>query len=446
MTRATHGEDHALPRAEIAVAWEGELGRLVARHALGWLVGANGVGLLLATLLLAPRLGDVLAPLSYGRWATVHLDLELYGWGALPLVGLLFRLFLGPRERGLGRLALGLWSLALVAGTASWLLGGSGGKPFLDWRGPANLAFVAAQLSLAAVLGVGLWRTRPGRTRDGGPGSGGSRPWFARAALWLVLLTVPAWLALGESDATYPPVNPASGGPTGVSLLGSTLGVIWIFVAAPAFLGLERRRSSPRSAWIVALLALHTMVFLGLDHGERTHRDTLEQLALASLLVWAVFLPRLYAAHHWPQPTRRWRIAFLAWGGLLLASALATFQPGVLDRLKFTDGLVAHAHLAMAGMMSAFGMLLLVASAPDGVAEGLTAGRPFLLWQAGCLLQILVLAAAGWIEGGDSGAGWSALTGELTPISVLYSLRWLGGASMLIASLLWWRAARRVSR
>lgn len=443
----TPSAEHRQVGGDVAEAGnERELGRAVARHALTWLATANGVGLLLATLLLAPRLGDLLVPLTYGRWATVHLDLELYGWGALPLVGLLFRLYLGPRELGLGRLALGLWSLALVAGTVSWLRGGSGGKPFLDWSGPANFAFVAAQLGLAAVLGVGLWRARGVVAGAAGVRRYSPWAWRGKVALWLVLLSVPWWLALGESAATFPPINPASGGPTGVSLLGSTLGVIWIFVAAPAFLALERRRPSPRSEWIVGALALHTVAFLLLDHGERSHRDALEQLALASLVVWAFLLPRFYAAFAWPPSTRRWRLAFLVWGGLLLATAVATFRPGILDRLKFTDGLVAHAHLAMAGMMSAFGMLLLVASVSDGLAERLVAWQPFSLWQAGCALQILVLVAAGWIEGVDPGVGWEALPGDLTPISVLYSLRWLGGASMLLASFLWWRAASRVSR
>ncbi len=412
-----------------------ELGRVVAGHALAWLVAANGVGLLLATLLLVPELGGWMAPFTYGRWAAVHLDLELYGWCALPLVGLLLRLYLSPREAPLGRAAVALWSAALLAGAASWLAGTSTGKPFLDWTGPASLLFLVAQLALAAVLGAGLWRSRP-------PGAAlAARAWWGRAALWLVLLTVPAWLALGESRATYPPINPASGGPTGVSLLGSTLGVIWIFVATPAALGLRRRRPLPRSGGVVALLALHTLAFLLLDHGERTHRDLLEQVALGSLLLWAIVLPRYFAAYAWPLPLRRWRLAFLGWAGLLVASAFATFQPGVLDRLKFTDALVAHAHLAMAGMVSAFSLLLLAATGPEELARDLDRPLPFALWQAGCGVQLLALTAAGWIESGDPGATWRSAA-ELSAISGLYLLRWLGGAAMLAASIAWLAAVR----
>jgi len=412
-----------------------ELGRIVAGHALAWLVAANGVGLLLATLLLVPELGGWMAPLTYGRWAAVHLDLELYGWCALPLVGLLLRLYLSPREAPLGAAAVGLWSAALLAGALSWLAGMSSGKPFLDWTGPANLLFLAAQLALAAVLAAGLWRSRPRGAAVA------ARAWWGKAALWLALLTVPAWLALGESRATYPPINPASGGPTGVSLLGSTLGVLWIFVATPAALALQRRRPSPRSGGVLALLVLHSLAFLLLDHGERTHRDALEQVALGSLLLWAIVLPRYFAAYVWPDALRRWRLAFLAWAGVLVASALATFQPGVLDRLKFTDALVAHAHLAMAGMVSAFVLLLLAAAGPDELARGLDRPFPFTLWQAGCALQLLALTAAGWIESGDPGATWRSAA-ELSAISWLYLLRWLGGAAMLAASIAWLAAAR----
>ena len=70
---------------------------LATLHGLTWLVVGCSVGLLLATLLLVPRLGELLSPLTYGRWMPVHLNLLLYGWCALPLVALLFRIYLsGP--------------------------------------------------------------------------------------------------------------------------------------------------------------------------------------------------------------------------------------------------------------------------------------------------------------------------------------------------------------
>ena len=54
------------------------------RHALGWLAFGNAVGLYLALLLMEPRLQAGIW--TYGRWVPVHLNAQLYGWTALPLV------------------------------------------------------------------------------------------------------------------------------------------------------------------------------------------------------------------------------------------------------------------------------------------------------------------------------------------------------------------------
>jgi len=126
-------------------------------HAVGWLVVGCGVGLWMATLLLFPELGRVLAPWSYGRWAPLHLDLTLYGWLAIPLVGLLLRWYGADRFERAVAWALAAWSASLVAGAASWLQGRTSGKLFLDWNGPAAWIFAAAQVACAAVLGAALF-------------------------------------------------------------------------------------------------------------------------------------------------------------------------------------------------------------------------------------------------------------------------------------------------
>ena len=92
----------AAPRAELAPGLAEEL----AIAALGWLAAGCAAGLLLALLLAWPDLNALLAPLTYGRWVPVHLDALLYGWTALPLVGLLLRLYLpGAEGEGAGRAA-----------------------------------------------------------------------------------------------------------------------------------------------------------------------------------------------------------------------------------------------------------------------------------------------------------------------------------------------------
>ena len=62
---------------------------VTAWHSFAWLILSNCIGLLLATLLLLPRLNRFLGEWTYGHWALpLHLNLNLYGWCSLPLVAL----------------------------------------------------------------------------------------------------------------------------------------------------------------------------------------------------------------------------------------------------------------------------------------------------------------------------------------------------------------------
>ena len=65
-------------------------------------------------------------------------------------------------------------------------------------------------------------------------------------------------------------------------------------------------------------------------------------------------------------------------------SAVPMFLPGLLDRVKFTNALVAHAHVAMAGMVSCFLVIVLIALNQGTALAGLFDSRaPFWLWQGG---------------------------------------------------------------
>ncbi len=128
---------------------------------------------------------------------------------------------------------------------------------------------------------------------------------------------------------------------------------------------------------------------------------------------------------------------------MLLISAVLTVLPGVLDRVKFTDVLVGHAHLAMAGMATSFGALVLVALT-HGSALGRVLSEPiwFVLWHAGCAVHIGALVAAGAFEAANPGA----IFGPDLRITGLYAARWAGGVLMLAASLGWLGpAVRRAS-
>lgn len=415
------------------VAWARPV-EIATVHALSWLGAATGVGLLLALLLLFPGLGAALGPLTYGRWMPLHLNLALYGWLALPLVALLFRAFLPRRGPARGaELAVQAWSASLFVGAAAWLAGRSTGKAFLDWEGVARAAFLANLLFLAGVLAAGLVR----RARAGEPRARTAGLW----GLWGVLLAVPAALVFATSPATYPPINPATGGPTGASLLGSTLCVIAIFLGTPLLLKLPAR--APLRSPVLEVfgaLAAHAAFFAAIGLGDRSHREPLQIAAVATLLVWAWLLPRWLSRFEWSAECRLWLIAFLAWGGALLASAVPMFLPGLLDRIKFTNALVGHAHLAMAGMATSFAALLLAALNRETRLAGVLGDRSaFLLWNAGNFIHVAALVAAGALEALDPGI---VFRGD-PRITNLYAVRALAGAAMVSAAVRWLRHASR---
>jgi cytochrome c oxidase cbb3-type subunit 1 len=395
---------------------------LATLHALVWLAVTCSVGMLLSVLLVAPDLGKVFGPLTYGRWMPLHLNLALYGWLALPLVALLLRAF--GAERG-AEIAVQVWSGSLMVGAIGWLSGETTGKAFLDWSGVSRVVFLLSQLVLAGVLAVGL----AGRKARG--------LWV----LWMGLLTVPVALWVATSPSTYPPVNPDTGGPTGASLLGSTLFVIAIFAGTPLLLGLARRDETWKAGWrLFGALGLHSVFFVAVAQGDHSHREPLQITAVASLLVWAWLLPRWLRRFDWPEGSRPWLRAFLAWGGALLVTAVPMFLPGFLDRIKFTNALVGHAHLAMAGAASSFAALILVVVNDRTRLRGCLGSRgSFALWHGGNVLHVAALVAAGWVEAVDPGA---LFRGEMV-ITAFYLVRALAGAAMLAASWRWAAAALR---
>jgi cytochrome c oxidase cbb3-type subunit 1 len=404
---------------------------LATVHALSWLAAACAVGMLLALLLVAPELGRVLGPLTYGRWMPLHLNLALYGWLALPLVALLFRAFGAGRG---AQMSVQVWSGSLMVGAVGWLTGETTGKAFLDWSGVSRAVFLFGMVVLAGVLAAGLvdrWRA--------------GRPVRGLWALWMGLLAVPAALWMATSPATYPPVNPDTGGPTGASLLGSTLCVIAIFAGTPLLLGLERTggiADMRRAAWTVfGALGVHSLFFLAVARGDHSHREPLQIAAVASLLVWAWLLPRWLRHFEWPDGSRPWLLAFLAWGGALLVTAVPMFLPGFLDRIKFTNALVGHAHLAMAGAASSFAALILVVVNDRTRLRGCLGDRgSFALWHGGNAVHVAALVAAGWVEMADPGA---VFRGEMA-ITACYLVRTLAGAAMMAAAWRW--AAEAVRR
>lgn len=430
--RSEAGIAAASPADAIALA--------VTRASVAWLCAANLVGVLLAALLLWPGIGRWLAPFSYGRWMPLHTDLQLYGWCALPVAGVLLAAYLPGSRRSVtrARAALAMWSAALVFSGAHWLGGGASGKLFVEWSGVARFAFPAALSVLWVVLADG-WRAN--RLHQGR-----MTRWMT-GALLAGLLLVPSVLYLSSSPSVFPVVNPHSGGATGSSLLGSSLGIIVLFLACPALLRRPSRESaSAGRAWIVwAWLAVSTIAFVLAGHGNDSHHAAGQIAALAMLLPWPLLVAAYWRRHEWTDGSARWLAAALAWGFVLTATGFLTFLPGASERMKFTNALVAHAHLAMAGLLTSVNVVLLLNLGGRRTAVPALASRAlFWLWQSGCAMHVAVLMALGWLEGADASllrsGGWI--------VDGAYLVRLASGVMMAASASGWlWRltVGRKVS-
>lgn len=389
----------------------------VRRHSLAWLVAANLVGCLLAVLLLWPELNDRLAPLTYGRWVPLHLNWSLYGWCALPLVGVLLHYYLPTDDRAAfaARWVVRIWSGALLAGGLSWLAGRVGGKLFLDWTGSARSLWAFAGLVLWTGLLFQAWRN----------------PALSRWA-WGILIAlgaVPPLLYWAAAPGTYPPVNPATGGATGASLLGSTLGVVGIFGLLPWLLRLPPVGPAWPRRWFAAGLALSLSLYAGIGHGDASHYRPDQIIGLGSLVIWLPLAWWYGRAFQWAPASRPWLAAAFGWWVLLVLSGWFIFLPGVADRVKFTNVLVAHSHLAMAGLVTSLHLALLL-NLGSGRAPHITS---FWLWQAGCILHIAALVWLGWQEAAQP----TLLQIRGGMADLCYGLRLASGGVMLLASVDW---------
>lgn len=395
-------------------------------HALGWMLVANAVGVLLAVLLLFPQLGLIMGEWTYGRIVPLHLNLHLYGWLSLPLIGALFHVY-RVHEAAAGVLArpvVWLWSVALAVGSWSWLSGVSSGKVFLDWKGVPCHLFAAVMSGLWILLAVVWWQ---GRDVQGS---------LRRLFGLLGLLPVPVALFLATRPELYPPVNPDTGGPTGASLLGSTLSVVFLLLILPMICGCRREgggKRLSRSCW--AAFVLELLLFLMLGQGESSHREVPQILGLGSLMVWIPLMTLYHRLWIWRDGMRKWGSAMLFWLGLLILTGWLSFLPGWLDRLKFTNGLVAHSHLAMAGFCSCFLMLLMGQVSPGPVGRVLGRTREFVCWQCAVVGYVALMWFCGWKESNDPGFVIMRSEGAV----VLYVLRAVCGVVMLWVSFRWWR-------
>jgi len=412
------------PQAVAGAAW----------HSLFWLVVGNAIGLMIALLLLVPSLNVFLGEWTYGRWIMVHMNLALYGWCSLPMVGFLFIAY--GADRGVAaqwtRPAVWAWSSALVLGSFSWLSGHSSGKLFLDWSGMARVYFPLAMLALWALLAVSVRRTWKSDARA---------VRAVRVAGLLLLLAVPVLIFVASSPGIYPAFNPDTGGPTGASQLESSLVIVAILLMLPY--GLTRRKAHGswvvRASWII--LAAEAALCATLSRADISHHNRAQYMSLGSLLLWLPFMPAYYAAFVWHPATRRWCNAFLGWWAALVLSGWVLFLPGVLDHFKFTDALVGHSLAAVAGFVTALLVFAMVQMLGDE-GWGFNQSWSFYAWNVGVLAYVVIMSLAGWFEG--SNPAFTIVSGNAR--NLLYILRLLTGLAMFASSLDWMRNAAQMRR
>ena len=399
-----------------------------AWHSLFWLVFSNVVGVLIATLLLIPKLNIVLGEWTYGRWLPVHLNLQLYGWCSLPLVAFLFKVYGADRDLVdvWCRPVLWVWSAALGVGGLTWLSGHSSGKLFLDWTGYSRVLFPLALTTMWCLLAFSLvsgWRD---------PANSSLHMKVAKLAGLAVLLSVPVLLYVAASPALYPPINPDSGGPTGASQLESSLVIVAILLLLPY--GLTHRKGGYTWLSILAwcMFLAECLLCMALGRADVSHRLRIQYVSLGSLLVWLPLTPAYYSRFEWHANTHRWRIAFLCWWAALVATGWWLFLPGVLDYFKFTDALVSHSLLAMAGFVSSLLIFVMVQLlAEDGWIFSNT--WSFYTWQASVLAYVLLMFLAGWLEGLNP--AFTIVPGTVR--NAIYEIRLVLGVLMLAASAQW---------
>jgi len=403
-------------------------------HGVFWLAVGNAIGVMIAILLLFPRLNGLLGEWTYGRWMMVHMNLGLFGWCSIPMLGFLFRAFRTAHTpwAAWARSAVWLWSAALVLGSWSWLQGGSSGKLFLDWSGLPRYFFPLAMLFLWVVLAgslgsslrahsVHLW----GET-------------IAKGVGLAALLAVPLLLFVASSPGVYPAFNPDTGGPTGASQLESSLSVVLLFLLVPLALRerTQQRRRLVVLGWLVLLAEFAYCALL--NHSDVSHHAPAQYLGLCLMLVWIPLVPAYYEAFPWSPATRLWRRAFYAWWAGLVLSGCIFFLPGVLDHFKFTDGLVGHSLTAIAGCLTAY-LILLQVQLLGNRGWIFLQRRSFFAWNYSVLLYVVAMSIAGWMEG--SNLAFTIVPGPLR--NLLYALRLLAGLGMFFSSLDWLQAALR---
>ncbi len=408
--------------------------------AAAWLIVGTLLGLLEALRFQRIDLVDG-AALSFGRARPLHVDVMLFGWTSLALLGLSLDVVANASRTSLrsvrvGWVTLALWNAGLLAGCVAIAAGSNhGGQEYRELPLPAALLLVAAVALHAWNLYGTLMRRNTERIYISS--------WFALSACLLTLVV----LAVGYAPGLHRGVSQVI---VQGYYMHNVIGMWFTPLAlAVAYYVLPKALNKPIHSYALGLLGFWTHVvfytLIGVHHYVfSVVPDWLEVTAIVFSVgmlvpVWAStgnFLLTLRGERS--QIRRSVALPFLLAGAV--AYGLSGLQ-GVAQALRggsrawhFTAMTVGHSHLSMAGFVS-----LLVWG---GVYELLprVTGRPPLrrvasvhLWVS--LVGLAVMVAGLGLGGHEQGRLWAEGRPFLDSVRAMepyWLWRTVGGGAMAI--------------
>lgn len=334
--------------------------------AICWLPMACFLALVAGAKLVWPGFLDGILWLSYGRIAPAALNLFVYGW-ACPVAfgtGLWLLTRLGRQAFGPSLLLMGsaiFWQVGVLLGLCGILVGVSQPFPLLEFPAFASVLLFVAYLIVGLsgyvsfrarrvrpifastwyVLAALLWFPWVYVTGNAllvwhpvpGPAQAPIAAWFSGGILHLFL----APMALAVAYYLVPHLLLRRLPSYNVSLLG-----FWFFAVFGAWAGLSQVIGGPVPAWLVSAGVVSTV------------------LMVIPVLIISI---NLFGAIHGaaPSPDVAWPFVLASIGlfvGVYVEGALLAF-PGVSGVFQFTDVVLAHGLLLLAGFVS-FGLFAAV--------------------------------------------------------------------------------------
>ncbi|PCJ18216.1 MAG: hypothetical protein COB02_11550 [Candidatus Cloacimonadota bacterium] len=323
--------------------------------------------------------------LNFGRLLPLHLNWTLYGWLSYPLIGLLFVLKGECRKNSkLIKLSLLFWLAALIALSISCLTGNSSGKLFLEFTGISRHIFA---LNLSFLSFTYIYESRYLKGIN----------FFNKYIMNGVAFCIPIVWFIASSAEVYPPINPSSGGPTGVSLMGSTLVIIPIFLLLIKKLDKNISNNYLMKYWY--FLLIHFLIFMVFcNHGSISNNNVGQIVSIFSLIIWPFLLIKLYFKNSSDRDQKHWKTSMVTWFLLLSITAVISFLPGVLIHVKFNSILVAHSHIAMAGFLSSFCFLVFDCFVSKDYLKHCLNSNFFINWHLIQVSHVFLLFFMGMIE------------------------------------------------